>query len=886
MLRAALVGCGPRGHEHARALRQVAGVTLVGVCDTDPAVLAPAIRELGVAGFSAAAELLERTLPHIVIVATPPGHRLGLIQQIAAFPGVRAVVIEKPMALDWDDAQAIVAACARRGILCVVCHQLRHAPEFVALKRAIDAGAIGAVEFLRGVCYGNLLNQGVHLIDLMHWLMGGRRVQWVMSQQATDPEALARHNQGEQGIWQDQAHPAPMWMTHQLAFEGGIRATLETGLLYSRSRTFHGDWLQKRLAVTGSDGIAEGQAASHCRILIAGQPWRQEAFSVADYQSATRAFYEELLTAFHGNGTHRNDAREALPSLETTLACLESARRGGLCSLPLAQTVAPAAGRGSLGESISSAPHISIVIPLLDHRGLALDCVGSWTRSQTYPRERFELVLLSDGRDPALDAQVRNLLGPDDRLIVHDTDDETFLYDMGARQACGRWILFSEPHCIAEPHCLAELAEYLATHAVDGACLRSTGITPNWLAKLEERLYEQGFADFGRAGDWRKVILRGVAIDRDAYLASGGFDYEFGRFAEWALAARLHAQGRRLGYAAGAAVRHLYTTRFDQLMPHVLSFSAGEILYRDHHPAEYCDRYFGIPQEWLKRNAGKRDAARALSRALGRRLLGWREWGSKGRLLGRWLHQRLTAWTGWSMPRAAAFLALRWAMLCCRLRPSDRSFWHMVQQMMRVGRIQGLAQRQTTTPPAITRPGSYGISELPEEALVGFHALETWKGAAFRWTGPVAALPIELPAGAYELVLETRGLGKDWHWPTLQATLDGRRLPCEADGGHERLRCRFTIDAAQARNQAWLAFTCQPVQPWKHGQADARELGMPIFAVRIARSVTEPQAPDDIQVLTTRLPATVRTKQRDKVLQSQDVFVVKGLTWTSPVRRS
>ncbi|MCI0682817.1 MAG: Gfo/Idh/MocA family oxidoreductase [Gemmataceae bacterium] len=869
MLRAALVGYGPRGREHARVLRQLAGasqndvwrtdvsqagVSLAGVCDADPAVLAPAIRALGVPGYATAAELLERTTPHLVVVATPPVNRLPLVQEIAAFPGVRAIVVEKPLALTLADARAMVDACTRRGVLCVVCHQLRHAPEFVALKRAIDAGEIGGLEFLRGVCYGNLLNQGVHLIDLMHWLTGGR-VQWAASQHASDPETLARHNQGGQEVWRDRAHPAPMWMTHHLAFEGGIRASLETGLLYQRSRTFHDDWLQKRVTAVGSLGMAESQAASHCRILTAGQAWRRKTFSLDDYHGATRAFYEELLAALAGNGTHRNDAADSLPALEATLACLESAQRGDLCSLPIEPNEAFTVHRRVLRETPSAAPVFSIVIPLPDHRGLALDCVASWTQGQTYPRDRFELILLTNSREPDLDDRLRTILGPLDHLLVRDTDDETLLYDIGARQARGRWILFSEPHCIAEPQCLAELAEYLEAHAVDGACLRSTGITPNWAALLEERQYEQGFADFGRAGDWRKVILRGVAIARDAYLASGGFEYAFGRFAEWALAARLHAQGRRLGYAAGASVQHLYTTDFGQLMPHVVSFSAGEILYRDQQPAEYCDRYFGLPLEWLERNRGKRDAARALAGALGRRLWRWGEWGSKGRWLTRWLGQRLTAWTGWGLRRAAAQLAMRWAMLLCWLQRTDASYWHMYQTMMRVGRLQGLAQRPESTSPAIEAQGVFDITQLPEEALVGFHALETWNGQAFRWTGPVAALAVILPAGSYELVLETRGLATDWHWWSLEATLDGHALPCEADGGRERMRCRFQIDAAQAQRQAWLAFTCQPIRPWTQGQPDARELGMPLFAVRV-----EPQTPP-VRVLATRVPAAVHTQK-------------------------
>jgi predicted dehydrogenase len=870
MFRAALIGCGPRGCEHGNALAQLAGVKLVGICDREPAVLAPAIRALAAPGYSSIAELLDHSHPEIVVVATPPQIRRSVVEQVADFPGIRAIVIEKPLALSLADGQAMAEACASRGILGVVGHQLRHAPEFIALKQAIAAGQIGELEFLRGVCYGNLLNQGVHLIDLMRWLAGDRLVQWVMSQQTDDPELLARFHQGDNGASTDRAHPAPQWMTHHLAFEGGLRATLETGLLYCRSRSFQDDWLQKRVTALGSHGVAESQAASHCRILAAGQPWRRQEFTLPDYQSATRALHEEVLSALRGDGSHRNDIRAALPSLEATLACLRSAARGELTALPLEPMDNVSSANTSIAVKVPTPqgceappqPHISVVFPLPDHRGLALDAVASWARGQSYPRDRFELVLLSDGAEPELDDKIRALLGPSDRLIVHRTDNESLLYDLGAREARGRWLLFSEPHCLAEPQCLSELADYLATHAVDGACLRSIGISPTRMAQLEERQYDIGFAQFGRAGDWRKVILRGVALSREAYLQSGGFEHEFGRFSEWALGATLHAQGRRLGYAAGAAVRHLYTTHMSMLLPHVLSFSAGEIRYRDHQPAEYCDRYFGLPAEWAQRGTGQRDAARALCQAMRRRLLRFGKRHDARRLFSTWLRQLPVAWFGWRPRRWAATLAMRWAMLRCWLSPNEANYWHMYQQIARLGRIQGLAQRATATPPALTEPGVFSIDDVPEDSLIGFHPREVWKGEPFRWTGPITALPLALPAGDYELTLEMRDLYWRHAAESLHLTLDGKTLRCETNGARESLRCRFTIAARRKQTVAWLVLTCEPRQPWKEGQPDSRELGLPIFAVRVA-----PIGEGEIRVLSGRVTAAAIENRPEEALQ-------------------
>jgi len=66
-------------------------------------------------------------------------------------------------------------------------------------------------------------------------------------------------------------------------------------------------------------------------------------------------------------------------------------------------------------------PEVSVIIPLLDHRGLAIECVESWVREQTYPRECFEVIVVTDGSDPALDLRVKALLERQDRMIKHAT---------------------------------------------------------------------------------------------------------------------------------------------------------------------------------------------------------------------------------------------------------------------------------------------------------------------------------------------------------------------------------------------------------------------------------------------------------------------------------
>src|SRR5688572_27610607 len=114
---------------------------------------------------------------------------------------------------------------------------------------------------------------------------------------------------------------------------------------------------------------------------------------------------------------------------------------------------------------------LSVIIPLLDHRGQAIACIKSWAQEQTYDREKFEVIVIANGSEPQLESRARELLAPQDSLIYHSSSNEFLLYDLGARQARGKLLLFTESHCFGESACLAEVSQFFATHEdVVGAC--------------------------------------------------------------------------------------------------------------------------------------------------------------------------------------------------------------------------------------------------------------------------------------------------------------------------------------------------------------------------------------------------------------------------------
>jgi predicted dehydrogenase/glycosyltransferase involved in cell wall biosynthesis len=862
MLKAAVIGCGTRGTEHAQVLKNVSGIELVAMGGRTPEAVSRATAPLDVPGYLALEELMERARPEIVVLATPAHGRAALTERVAGFAGVRAIVAEKPMALTLAEAEQMLAICEARGIMLTVSHQWRFSTELVAIKAAIDAGELGAVEFLRGSCYGNLLRQGVHILDAMRWLAGDRDLLWVMSQWSDDPHLLARYTRGDQGYWDDAAHPAPMWMTHHLAFEGGLRATMETGLLYQRSRSFSGDWLQKRLTVIGADGLAECQTGGEFKLLSAKRSgWTRGEGSAKGHLDATHAFHEALRDALRTAVPHRNDAHDAIKSFEAVLACAQSAVDGNLAVLPVARDRDPLAElealRRAARPSVSlpqtrraepaptradPAPDVSVIVGLPDHRGLALECIRSLTQQQSYSRERFEVIVATDGSDPELDSRVNALLRPRDRMIRHATPSLYLLYHLGAREARGKLLFFTESHCIVEPECIEELVKFFATHDHDGARCRIIGICPTFIARMQERSVSEALRIGLQPDHWQRVNILGFAIYRQIYHDEGGFQTDCYRFADLAFGATLHSRGHRIGYAVGATVRHCYFSTFRELFAFIRTFTRGECTSRARLPVEYCERYFGSADDWTRRESLRPSVAQAICRA------GWHALWREGLRRRTWsmAHVQVQALLR-SLPVALfgprwRLLEYRWLLLAAMARcwlwrfnekRLSRAYLDVEDRMIRHSRLAFIAERLAAPPPAPPQVTELRPAKIGEEWLVGFHAIERWEGEAFRWTGPVALLRLGLPQGSYEVRIDTRAVRRASDPLCLGIFFNHHRVPgLQWQDGTLSFRVQPSMFAPGPEQH--LILTCNPLRPWKQGVPDRRELGLPIFAVSFA----------------------------------------------------
>jgi predicted dehydrogenase len=177
---------------HAQAIAATPGARLVAVCRRDASRCAEAAAEFGVPCEDNEQAVLARSDVDAVCVASPSGRHAA--QVVAAARAGKHVLVEKPLALSLADADAMIAACRTAGVRLGVALQRRTEPCYQALRAAIEAGELGrlvlgttTVPYFRAQAYydsadwrgtrsldggGALMNQGIHLADLLLWMMG------------------------------------------------------------------------------------------------------------------------------------------------------------------------------------------------------------------------------------------------------------------------------------------------------------------------------------------------------------------------------------------------------------------------------------------------------------------------------------------------------------------------------------------------------------------------------------------------------------------------------------------------------------------------------------------------------------------------------------------
>ena len=193
MLKVSLVGCGRISDRHSELLGQkkIAGARLVSICDIVESKARGVGDRYSVPWYTDMHEMMRTVPTDLVVILSESGNHAKHCLELAAYG--KHIVVEKPMALTLEDADAMIRACDRAGIKLFVVKQNRFNVPVLKLRDSLERGRFGKlvlgtvrVRWCRLQSYysqdiwrgtwamdgGVLANQASHHIDLLEWMMG------------------------------------------------------------------------------------------------------------------------------------------------------------------------------------------------------------------------------------------------------------------------------------------------------------------------------------------------------------------------------------------------------------------------------------------------------------------------------------------------------------------------------------------------------------------------------------------------------------------------------------------------------------------------------------------------------------------------------------------
>jgi predicted dehydrogenase len=194
MLGFAIVGCGMIARFHARALADVPNTRIVALVSRSAASAQKMKDELNLA-CDVAGDLdvvLNRKDVDVVIITTPSGAHME--PAVAAANAKKHVLVEKPLEITLERCDRIIDACVKNGVQLCTIFPSRFGDANIELKRAVSAGRFGRLTLGETTCKwwreqsyydlggwkgtqaldggGALMNQAIHNVDLLLWMMG------------------------------------------------------------------------------------------------------------------------------------------------------------------------------------------------------------------------------------------------------------------------------------------------------------------------------------------------------------------------------------------------------------------------------------------------------------------------------------------------------------------------------------------------------------------------------------------------------------------------------------------------------------------------------------------------------------------------------------------
>jgi UDP-N-acetyl-2-amino-2-deoxyglucuronate dehydrogenase len=340
-----IIGCGMISNFHARAIADAEGAQLIGVADRIPEPAATFAETHGCTAYESVDAMLADPNIHAVSVCTPSGAHME--PAVAVAQAGKHVIVEKPLEVTTERCDQIIDACDQAGVRLVAIFQSRFHESAKLMKQAVDQGRFGKitlgdayVKWYRSQEYydsgawrgtwkmdggGSLMNQAIHSVDLLLWLMGPvaeiSAMTATMTHERIEVEDVAIANlkfkSGALGVIEatTTAYPGALKRIEICGSQGS--AVLEEEAITQwqfASETPEDEAIRKRMANMNETG---GGAADPAAIGHHGHTM----------------IMEEAVAAISGNRPSILDGQEGRRSIEVIRAIYESAETGQIVRL-------------------------------------------------------------------------------------------------------------------------------------------------------------------------------------------------------------------------------------------------------------------------------------------------------------------------------------------------------------------------------------------------------------------------------------------------------------------------------------------------------------------------------------------------------------------------
>ena len=335
MLNFALVGCGRIAKRHSELLgfEQIKGARLIAVCDLIEEKSKKIGEQFSIAYYTDMHQMMRNEKIDVVVVLTESGNHAKDVIELSQYR--KHIVVEKPMALKLDDADAMIRACDNAGAKLFVIKQNRFNLPVLKLREALEQGRFGKlvlgtvrVRWCRHQSYydqaswlgtwemggGVLANQASHHIDLLGLIMGD-----VESVFALSTTALAKIEAEDTAV-------------AILKFRNGALGVIEATTA-TRPKDLEGS-----ISILGEGGTVEigGFAVNNIKVwnFVETKPSDKnviEKYSVNPpnvYGFGHQAYYEYVVNCISNNSPHFVNGLVGKKSLELINAIYESIKTG------------------------------------------------------------------------------------------------------------------------------------------------------------------------------------------------------------------------------------------------------------------------------------------------------------------------------------------------------------------------------------------------------------------------------------------------------------------------------------------------------------------------------------------------------------------------------